>query len=127
MDEKKIAAMARLATYEKRYAREDKRRLAFFRDDYVYKQNFVTRLYVILGTLIALAARFAYQTAALDRDVFSAAFDLDYGARVLIIVIVAYSVIGTLKRNYEYALSERRFERYQSLVKNLDKRGKLDE
>jgi hypothetical protein len=127
MNEKRIIAMAHLAMYEKRYARVDKRRLAFFRDDYVYKQNFVTRTYVIIGTLIALAARFSYQTTVMDQDIFSVAFNMDYGARALIFVIITYSIIGTLKRNYEYALSERRFERYQTLVKNLEKRGSMDE
>jgi uncharacterized protein YjbI with pentapeptide repeats len=120
MDEKRIVAMAQLATYEKRYARIDRKRLAFFREDYVYKRNFVTRLYVILGTLVALAARYSYLAAVTEENVFLSASSADYALRALIAVVIIYSVIGTLKRNYEYALSENRFERYQTLIKNLE-------
>jgi len=124
LDKKKILIMTRMALYDKKYAEIDKKRLSCFRDDYVYRKNFVARFYALIGTIILLAVSYASRIYFQEIDPFELNFqnEMYYIIKVVAFVLILYTVIGGLKHNYEYSVSEKRNLRY---IKNIERLEKL--
>ena len=51
VDQNKIILMSKMARYEKRYMRQDKRMTDYFVEDYIYINNFITRAGISLITI----------------------------------------------------------------------------
>lgn len=124
INERKIIAMTKLAIYEKNMAEADKKTDGYFLHDYIYKQNMWTRIFVLIGLLIVIMFRWLHKLLIVGVDLF--AFDyqkelLDIGIYV-VVVLVAYSIIGMIQSTIEYKASQNRIKAYLQLLSELERR-----
>ena len=126
-DKEKIIIMTNLAIYDKNHGEADKKANAFFRHDYIYWQNFWTRLHAFLGALIIVGFYIIERLVINQEDLF----EIDYsaeGARILLFIVAvlfASSVISSLKATREYSKIQKRIERYLDLTEKLEGEGEL--
>lgn len=116
--------MTKLALYEKRYMRKDKRKLDFFIEDYIYIRNFLVRLGITIvfffniavGGFRSLNNDFVFPTSV---DSFIDAYILPYLWPWLVAIIV-YTVFTTFISGVEYRNANMRFNEYKKLMKQLE-------
>lgn len=121
LNTKKISAMTKLAVYDKRYADNDSRILEYFRHDYVYKKNFKIRVNVIFAGIIITLLSYGNKIFTGDLDVFSLNLQTELRNIVVFFLFLGlfYTVIGTIKSNYEYSSALTRQLRYNKLADKL--------
>ena len=118
----KIIIMAKLALYDKNAGKDDWKDNVYFRQDYIYSNNMKTRLFAFLGCLIIAAFYFLHMAAFQDVDIFS----IDYQAEAITLIIlfavvlVFYTVIGTILYTARYVQLQRRIDKYFKLLDELD-------
>jgi len=123
VDKERIIIMTKLASYDKNKSEEDSQVLGYFRHDYVYRKNVVDRFFVLLGGIILLAVDYLRRIFMEYLDVFS----LDFGRELrgilvfLGILLVVYTIIGSVKHNYEYTKCQLRMKKYRVYTKRLYK------
>jgi len=120
-DFEKIRIMSKMAVYDKRGFEKDAKSNHYFRHDYIYKKNMRMRFFLGLGCLI-LALFYAMYLIGVDEvDIFT----MDYFQllmRVLavgVVIMVGYSLIGTILYTREFELSQKRIGEYFKLMDNL--------
>lgn len=127
VDKEKIIIMTNLAVYDKKYGEADGKANTFFRHDYIYWQNFWTRLYAFLGCLIIIGF-YIIQRLVIDQEDL---FEIDYrdeGIRILLFVVAVLficSTISSLKATREYSRIQKRIEKYLALTEKLEGKGEL--
>jgi hypothetical protein len=115
--------MTKLAIYDKNRSERDMKKLSYFRNDYVYRQNIGVRFGVLIGCLIVILLNFMHKIVIDNIDVFSG---MDYqeelmGAAVfVVVVVVAYSLIGTIVYMADYQNAKKRQRRYIKMLDALD-------
>ena len=122
IDPQKIITMTKLAIYDKEGAEQDLNADRFFRHDFIYRRNMWLRLYVVVGSLIVIGFRILHMVAVDQVDLFSLNFqeELINAALFILILQVAYSIIGTVQYTVEYEKSQKRMRAYFALMDKLD-------
>ena len=118
----KIRIMSKMAIYDKKDFRRDADANQYFRHDFIYKRNMQMRFYVGVGCLILVFFYFMYLMAVQDQDVLSLDFQGEvFGVVIFVlIVMVAYSFIGTIIFTREFLVAQKRVEAYFSLMRRLN-------
>ena len=123
VNQKKIITMTKLALYDKHEGAADRAANEYFRHDYIYRKNLGTRLAVgVAGFLILLI--YWLRVILLDgvdilqMDVRQYLTD---SVLFLVALLAVYSLIGTIQGTREYYLIQKRLEKYNSLVRQLEK------
>jgi uncharacterized integral membrane protein len=113
--------MAKMAVYDKKGFEKDANANQYFRHDFIYKKNMQMRFYLGLGCLILVLFYILHLLGVQEADFFT----LNYQAEivrivvVVVIIMVAYSFIGTIIFTREYLISQKRVDAYFNLMKEL--------
>ena len=133
IDQGKIILMTKMAIYEKRYIKEDRRRSGYYPEDYVYLKNFRTRFSVTLAVLIFVAL---HMTKMINQNLViptSVEVFINYYLKPYLVpwmmLMVGYTILSTAVYQSRYALSQTRLKGYNKLLKALDnyEQDKVDE
>lgn len=123
VDQEEIILMTKLALHEKKYGRVDKKRNSYFKWDYIYINNWYTRVAVGIGMII-LMAWMMFTDVYIDEII--PVFDVDLGEYLyeyivfFILTIVVYTAFSTWVFNKKYEATQERLAEYDSLLKELD-------
>ena len=121
-DKDRIVTMARMAVYDKKGFEKDAEANQYFRHDFIYKRNMQMRFYLGVGCLILALFYVLYLMAVQGQDILA----LDFQAEIVrfvtfvLIVMVAYSFIGTIIFTREFLVAQKRVEAYFSLMRKLN-------
>ena len=122
-DGEKIILMSRVAVYEKNEGADDKKKMTYFMNDYVYRKNSRMRFGVIIGCLLLVMLYVFYLFAVVQVDFITG---IDYWEELrniavfVIAVVVGYSVLGTAIYMVDYKKSEKRLAEYKQCLLMLD-------
>ena len=121
-DTEKIKIMTKIAAYQKNEARRDNHINAYFLHDYIYKCNMQTRICVFFGCLNIAAINALYRFFYLGDDPFSLNYsqELKKIAFYIIPVLIAYTVLGTIKASAEYMSCQKRLAGQRDLIDKLN-------
>ncbi|MGE4214648.1 MAG: hypothetical protein AB7E42_07735 [Anaerotignaceae bacterium] len=125
-DLKKIRIMTNLAIYDKHHGEEDRKITSHYRRDYVYKKNLGIRIGVILGSAVLAMLYYGYKLFVAETDIFvtfSKGEAIKIGIAVVILLVV-YTIIGTVVNRARYSLAEERCLKYEKMLSKLN--GKND-
>jgi len=130
VNQQKIITMTKLALYDKHEGAADRAANDYFRHDYIYRKNLGTRLSVGLGGIIILAIYWLRVIFVDGVDVFELYIQhhLFESITFILALIALYSLIGTVQGTREYYLVQKRLERYQGMMRFLervDERGRI--
>jgi len=128
-NQEKIVIMAKLAVYDKNTGKDDWKDNVFFRQDYIYANNMRTRFFAFFGCLILTVFYILHIAAFQDTDIFSINIQAQ-AIRIIIffaLVLVAYTVIGTILYTAMYAQTQKRIENYFKLLDRLDEINEQEE
>jgi len=122
-NEQKIITMTKLALYDKHEGHSDRAASEYFRHDYIYKKNLGTRIAVgiagiLLLTIYWLRVILLDGVDVLQMDVVRHLTD---SVLFLVAILAVYSLIGTIHGTREYYLIQKRLDRYDSLIKQLER------
>jgi hypothetical protein len=115
--------MAKLAVYDKNKSEKDLRKLSYFRNDYVYRRNVGVRFCVLVGCLIVIMLHILHKIVIDQIDVL---YGMDYQKEIVgyasfvVVVIAAYSLIGTAIYMADYQKAKKRQRRYLKMLDALD-------
>jgi len=118
----KIRIMSKMAVYDKRGFQRDSKANHYFRSDFIYKKNMQMRFFLGVGCAILILFYIMHLMGAEDADIFALDFQ-SAAIRVLIfvlIVMVAYSFLGTIIYTREFIISQRRISEYFGLMTELE-------
>ena len=133
IDRSKIILMSRLAVYDQDLGEDDRKKDVYFRHDFIYRRNMWVRFFVALGGLVLVAFDLLYKVQIKKVDLL--AFVLDpafpgYLIRVgvfLVLLLVAYTILGTVIYTAQYEKAQKRLENYDKLIGALNKRSMAGE
>lgn len=123
IEEEEIILMTKLALYEKKYGRKDRKRSSYFKWDYIYINNWYTRLAV--GVVIAIIISWMTLTDVYIKEIIPI-FDIGLGEYLskyipmLIVLILSYTGLSTMIYNKKYEDTQKRLQEYEKLLKQLD-------
>lgn len=122
-DKKKIALMTKLAVYDKNFAEEDLRNDQYFRHDYIYKRNMRNRIFVFLGCIIVILLSVLHKMVYEDFDIYAINYTVELTKIVIFfaVMLIAYTVVGTIIYTAEFHKSQKRLDRYFHLLGRLDR------
>lgn len=128
IDKDRIILMSKLALYEKRYVKEDRRITSYYREDYIYSKNFVTRLCVTICIIIFAGVNVLNkinngENIPLDFHELFTSYIVPYSI-LLAVSLFIYTLISTVIYGKKYDLSHRRIQYYKDQLKKLDERDK---
>ena len=121
-DKDKIRIMSKMAVYDKRDFERDAKSGQYFRHDFIYKKNMQMRFFLGIGCVILLFFYVMHLLAIEGVDFFTVDFQAE-ALRLLffaLILMTAYSFIGTIIYTREFLRSERRMNTYFKLMRRLD-------
>lgn len=117
--------MAKMALYEKNHIKQDKKILDYFIEDYVYINNFKTRLgitfitlfFIILGAFKILMKGIVFPTSMWHFiDVYIKPYFYPW-----LVSIILYTILSSIVYSIRYKKASRRFGEYKKLVKDLNR------
>lgn len=122
IDEKKIRIMTSLAIYDKYWGEKDRKIEGYYRTDYVYKKNCWTRICVGMGLFVLFLFYGLYIMFVKEVDFASINYKLMAEKWILfvILVLIFYTVIGTILGIREYERANRRLKNYNRLLERLN-------
>ncbi|MDR0272231.1 MAG: hypothetical protein LBI27_02815 [Clostridiales bacterium] len=122
MQQQKIAAMTKLALYDKHEGAADRAANEYFRHDYIYKKNIGTRISVGIGAVVILAIHWLRIIFVEGVGIFDLNIQTIGTETILFIVAVValYSLIGTIQGTREYYLVQKRLQQYQGTLRFLE-------
>lgn len=123
IDKEKIILMTKIAQYKKNYIRKDRKITAYFIEDYIYINNFKTRLWITLIALFSVGIgafkicinEIIFPTSMLD---FLNVYIMPYFYPWLTLMIV-YTLISTVVYSMKYKGASKRIHQYRKYVKQL--------
>lgn len=123
VDQQEIILMTKLALHEKKYGKEDKKRNAYFKWDYIYINNWYTRF--AAGAAVAIIVGWMIFTDVYIREIVPVLdVSLNHYLKKYIIffatVILLYTGISTLIYNKRYEDTKKRLRQYEKIMKGLD-------
>jgi len=119
IDKEKIVFLTRLAVYDKYMSESDKKKNCFFLHDYIYAKNIWTRFYAFLGSMIIVAFYLLHRIFVEKIDIFA----MDYRKEItdiavfIIIILVLYTLVGSLQAAVAYNASQKRIRAYLEVLK----------
>lgn len=123
VDENKIMLMVKMAHYEKNHIKQDKKVTEYFVEDYIYINNFKTRLGITLITLWFIGF------GALKMLMKDIVFPTSMWHFIEIYIkpyfypwlfgIILYTIISSVLYGRRYKIANKRFEEYRKLVKDF--------
>ncbi|HHW66201.1 MAG: hypothetical protein PWP07_606 [Epulopiscium sp.] len=122
IDEEKIKLMSKLAIYEKNHGNLDGKINGYFKSDYVYIQNWWTRLSVTIAGFLIIGLILFYKIFVEKVDLFS----IDYKAYgmwlggIIVVLLVVYSVLSSYVHEKRYKASEKRIRKYLQMLRQLE-------
>ena len=122
INEEQIKIMSKLAVYDKTYGDADRAANDLYYRDYVYKKNFIIRLFALIGTLIPMGIYVVLMLIDDTADVLNINY-LEIGmnlAMIVAAVMIVYTFIGTRIATEDYKNSKMRLKTYFGLLKQLD-------
>jgi len=128
-DKEKIRIMSKMAVYDKRDFERDSKAGQYFRHDFIYKRNMQMRFFLGIGCVILLVFYILHLLAIEGADLFAVDFQAE-AVRLLfylLVLMIAYSFIGTIIYTREFLISERRIKAYFALMRKLDPDGIQEE
>ena len=117
----KVHTMIGMAIYDKHLGAQDRKRLALSRRDYVYRRNLGLRLGVGFGYLVLAGLYYGYLLFVKEADLF-ALFSKQTLIQCLVgllVVLVIYTILGTVLHRREYDQAEARNEIYERKINKL--------
>ena len=123
VDQNKIVFMAKMALYEKNHIKQDKKIVDYFIEDYVYINNFKTRLgitlitlfFIGLGAFKILLKNIVFPTSLWHFiDVYIEPYFYPW-----LLSIILYTILASMVYGIRYRKASRRFEEYKKLIKDL--------
>ena len=122
LDKNKIILMAQMAIHDKRHGDSDRAIFSYYRRDYIYRKNMLTRLSVSIGAAFLLGLYWLHQIFVYGIDIH----ELDITQSVtnsvlfLLAVMAFYTCVGTIQATHQYYRVRKRMERYMSMMKDLE-------
>ena len=118
----KIILMTKLALYDRRFGKHDKKAACFFRHDYIYLKNMWTRFFVIFGLAIIFVIYWIniVFTSGIESLVEDFYMHASFAVVVIIIVCLVYTAIGSIRATSEYEKAMKRLSKYNLLLEKLD-------
>ena len=116
--------MTKLALYEKKHMKKDKRRLNYFIEDYIYINNFKTRLGITVIVLFFVGI--SILNFVNEGIVFPKSLEEFLGIYLKpyvlpwVITLIVYTCISTMIYSQRYCVSSERYRKYRKLLKQLD-------
>lgn len=122
-DKKKIIIMTKLAVYDKNFSEEDMRNDRYFRHDYIYKKNMRNRIFVFIGCIIVILLNMLHRIIYGSLDIYALNYTVELTKIVLFfaVMLIAYTVIGTIIFTADFHKSQKRLEKYFKLLDKLDR------
>mgnify|MGYP005823077101 CR=1 FL=1 len=117
----KVHTMIGMAIYDKHLGAQDRKKLALSRRDYVYRRNLGLRLGVGFGYLVLAGLYYGYLLFVKEADLF-ALFSKQTLIQCLVgllVVLVIYTILGTVLHRREYDQAEARNEIYERKINKL--------
>lgn len=118
-----IILMTKLALQDKKYARENKKLNSYFKWDYIYINNWYSRVGAGIAALIIIGW-------LVFKDIYMKEiipiFEVELGRYLykyilfFIVLIVAYSVVSTMVHKRKYQETQERLDEYQKIIRELD-------
>ncbi|NMA85170.1 MAG: hypothetical protein GX962_15050 [Epulopiscium sp.] len=123
IDEKKIRLMTRLAIYDQYEGKKDRQIHNYYQSDYVYMNNWWTRLTVTIGCLIIIGwylfdLVFIKGVSIVELDYKSFAIKIGI---FIVFNLALYTLISTYIYTRKYYQSQRRMKQYFQLIEELEK------
>jgi len=118
---KNIRTMTKLASYDKKYGKNDREITSHYRHSYVYRKNLNVRIGLLLAMAIMIAIKYLYNMM-LHEDTFFSMFSLQYiasDAIKIIAVLVIYTIVCSIKFGKEYDDAQDRLEEYEEHLENF--------
>lgn len=129
IDEEKIKLMSKLAIYEQNYGTIDEKMNGYYKSDYVYIQNWWTRISAVIGGLFVVGMILLYQIFVEKVDIFELNYK-SYGIRIgsfMLVLIVFYSLLSSFVYGKRYEKSQERINNYLQMLKQLDEYKSLEQ
>lgn len=123
IDKDKIILMTKMAQYQKSHMRKDKRITEYFIEDYVYINNFKTRLYITLIALFFIIVG-AFKIC-LDEIIFPSSIGHFFNVYIMpyfypwLATMIVYTLISTMVYSRRYNKANKRMNEYKKYVKKL--------
>ncbi len=124
VEREEIILMTKLALHEKKHGKQDKKRSSYFKWDYIYMNNWYTRLAVAVAFAIVIS--WMVLTDVYIKEIVPV-FDVDLWEYLskyvvyLILLLVAYTGLSTMVFNKKYEQTQKRLQEYEALMKELDR------
>lgn len=124
MDTRKIILMSKLAVEEKTSLKRDQKITSYYPEDYIYVNNFKTRLFIITLMGIGIMAHiFLRIQSGMDfpttgKEVFTW-YIIPYGSLVVLVSIL-YTIISTSVYKKRYDAAQKRIITYRKILKELE-------
>ena len=123
--------MTKLALYEKKEMNKDERKIDYFLEDYVYINNFKTRMSITI--IIAVIAFIGSLIKFSETLIFPMSLEeliLEYLMVYIIswlILMVVYTFISTIVYSKKHYKSKNNYKKYMNIMKQLDEHEKSKE
>ncbi len=124
IDQDKIILMTKLAVYENKYIKEDRRRNSYYLEDYIYINNFKTRLSVtiavVLFVMLDIIENINHNIIFPDSIMSFVKVYISPYLMPWIVILIIYTMVSTTVYSKRYALSQKRLKDYNKLLKQLN-------
>ena len=123
IDKEKIILMSRLAVYDKNDGQADRKKLSYYRNDYLYRQNIGVRFCAMVGSAILIGFYLIHRLAVDGVDLLGG---LDLKAELIrimtfvVLMLIVYSCIGTVIHMADYQRAVKRSRQYHRTVDELE-------
>ena len=123
INKQKIILMTKMAVYDKNEGAADRQANHYFRHDYIYRKNMWTRLCAGIGAVILLAVYWLKLIFFDGGQVLGEDLPQMFRNSVVFaaVVLVAYSIIGSLQAAKQYRKTQDRLEHYKRLTEKLER------
>lgn len=115
--------MTQLALHEKKYGKQDEKRSSYFKQDYIYINNWYTRIAVGVASAI-MVSWMVFKDIYIQETIPVFEVDLgDYLYKYIIafaVLLLVYSGISTLVYNRKYEKTQKRLKQYEQMIIELD-------
>ncbi len=124
IDEKKIILMTKLALYEKNSIVQDRRKLNYFVEDYVYINNLKTRISItiLMGAIAVIGSIIKFNETLIfpmSLEEVITEYLMVYIVPWLVLMII-YTFISTLVYGKIHYRAKKSYKKYINLMKQLD-------
>ncbi len=126
LDQEKVIQLTELAIMEKRTIKKDKQITGYYEEDYVYVNNFKTRVMIFLAVGLGSVANLLWRVEkGLDipttRDALLGDYVIPY-ASVLVIALMLYTFLSTCVYKKKYRQAAQRMAIYEKLKNEVEEK-----